>query len=158
MGVSLQRRFAPDNRCFGCGPANPAGLKIESIAHGDDVVLDWMPQPHHEAIHGFVNGGVLATLFDCHMAWTAAWSIAGAASDVTGLPLTVTAHLDVTYLSPTPSTSPLQVRARATETTNRKATVAAELASDGSIRATCRGVFVVAGPTMREDGSPVTRP
>jgi acyl-coenzyme A thioesterase PaaI-like protein len=150
MTPSLQGRYAPKNRCFGCGPANPEGFQIESIARGDEVVLEWTPQPRHEAIHGFVNGGVLATLLDCHMAWTAAWAIAGAADTAAELPLTVTAHLDVSYLSPTPSGLPLQIRARATETTDRKATVEAELASDGAIRATCRGVFVVAGRTMAD--------
>jgi len=147
--VSLQQRYAPDNRCFGCGPLNPDGLRLESMPHGDEVVLDWVPEPRHEAVHGFINGGVIATLFDCHMAWTAAWVIAGATDGVAELPLTVTAHIGVNYLSPTPSDEPLQIRARVTEATDRKASVEAEMSSGGEIRATCTGLFVVAGDTMR---------
>jgi acyl-coenzyme A thioesterase PaaI-like protein len=123
-------------------------LRLESFPQGDEVVLDWTPEPRHEAIHGFINGGVIATLFDCHMAWTAAWEIAGAGETAARLPLTVTAHIGVNYLSPTPSDHPLQIRARVTEATERKASAAAELSSAGEIRATCTGLFVVAGETM----------
>ncbi len=148
MTTSLQARYAPENRCFGCGPLNPDGLQLESVPQGDEVVLEWMPAERHEAVHGFINGGVIATLFDCHMAWAAAWEIAGASDDAPVLPLTVTAHIGVNYLSPTPSDQPLQIRARVTEATDRKASVEAELSSDGQIRATCTGLFVVAGETM----------
>jgi len=152
MTDSLQHRYAPDNRCFGCGPLNPDGLRLESVPHGDEVVLDWVPEPRHEATHGFINGGVIATLFDCHMAWTAAWEIAGARETAEQLPLTVTAHIGVNYLSPTPSDQPLQIRARVTDATDRKASVEAELFSAGQIRATCTGLFVVAGDSMRATG------
>ncbi len=148
MTTSLQARYAPDNRCFGCGPLNPDGLRLESVPHGDEVVMDWTPARRHEAVHGFINGGVIATLFDCHMAWTAAWEIAGADDSVDRLPLTVTAHIGVNYLSPRPSDQPLQIHARVTEATDRKASVEAELSSAGQIRATCTGLFVVAGDTM----------
>jgi acyl-coenzyme A thioesterase PaaI-like protein len=147
MSLSLQERFAPGNACFGCGQANPHGLQIRSMPLGDEVILDWHPQPRHEAIHGFVNGGVIATLFDCHMAWTAAWHLAGE-DGTADIPLTVTAELSVSYLAPTPSTPPLQVRARTVEASPRKAVVEAELFSDGAVRATCRGIFVVAGDSM----------
>ena len=40
-GQSLQEQYAPNNACFGCGPANPKGLHIRSFAEGDEVVADW---------------------------------------------------------------------------------------------------------------------
>ncbi|MEA2674639.1 MAG: hypothetical protein QOI92_1831, partial [Chloroflexota bacterium] len=69
---SLQERYAPKGRCFGCGPANELGLRIRSF-EGEDgsVVATWNARPEHEAFDGFVNGGVLGTLIDCHSNSTA---------------------------------------------------------------------------------------
>ena len=46
---ALQDRYAPESICFGCGPANQDGLRIKSVAHGDEVHADWTPKPMHEA-------------------------------------------------------------------------------------------------------------
>jgi len=144
-GHSLQDRYAPDTRCFGCGPANEQGLRIKSRVEGDEVVLDWTPAPHHQAFPGFVNGGIIGVLFDCHCNWAAAWHLmnrAGAASP----PFTVTAEYAVKLRKPTPSTGPLRLRARVVETLDDRAVVEATLEADGSVRATCRGTFVAVGP------------
>ena len=61
---SVQERYAPHNRCFGCGPANEQGLRIKSFIEGDELVCEWSPAPHHEAFAGEVNGGIIGTLFD----------------------------------------------------------------------------------------------
>jgi hypothetical protein len=77
-GPSLQERFAPAGRCFGCGPANSKGLHIGSRpSRADEAVLvaDFTPRPEHEAFSGVVNGGILGTLIDCHANWTAAWHL-----------------------------------------------------------------------------------
>ena len=42
---SLQEKYAPENACFGCGPANPDGLHIRSFVRGDEVVAEWKPEP-----------------------------------------------------------------------------------------------------------------
>jgi hypothetical protein len=70
---SLQDRYAPSNRCFGCGPANEKGLRIKSRPAGGEVVAEWTPEPHHEAYTGMLNGGIIGTLLDCHSNWTAAY-------------------------------------------------------------------------------------
>lgn len=69
---SLQDRYAPENRCFGCGPANDKGLRIKSFVRGDDVVASFQPAPHHLAFEGMLNGGIAGALLDCHSNWTAA--------------------------------------------------------------------------------------
>jgi acyl-coenzyme A thioesterase PaaI-like protein len=74
---SLQERYALLGRCFGCGPANPVGLRIGSRPSNDDpaiLVARFAPRPQHEAFAGVVNGGILGTLLDCHANWTAAWN------------------------------------------------------------------------------------
>jgi acyl-coenzyme A thioesterase PaaI-like protein len=139
--LSLQDRYAPTTACFGCGPANDKGLRIKSRVEGDDVVLDWQPEPHHEAFPGFVNGGIIGVLFDCHCNWAAAYHLmtrAGAAEP----PFTVTAEYAVTLRKPTPSGVPLHLRARVVESTDNRAVVEATLAADGMERARCRGTFV----------------
>ena len=139
--LSLQDQYGPGTVCFGCGPANAQGLRIKSRVDGDEVVLDWTPEPHHEAFPGFVNGGIVGCLFDCHCNWAAAYHLmkrAGADAP----PFTVTADYAVTLKKPTPSGVPLHVRARVVESTDSRATVEATLEADGVVRATCRGTFV----------------
>ncbi len=139
--LSLQDRYAPTTACFGCGPANAKGLRIKSRVEGDEVVLDWLPEPHHEAFPGFVNGGIIGVLFDCHCNWAAAYHLmrrAGAAEP----PFTVTADFAVTLRKPTPSGGPLHLRARVVESTDDRAVVEATLAAEGIVRARCRATFV----------------
>ena len=60
---SLQETHAPHGRCFGCGPANDRGLRIQSFADGDVVKLDWTPEKHHEAFDGVLNGGIIGAQY-----------------------------------------------------------------------------------------------
>jgi acyl-coenzyme A thioesterase PaaI-like protein len=141
MTDSLQDRLAPNNRCFGCGPANEKGLRIKSRAEGDKLVADWQPEAHHEAFPGVVNGGIIGTLLDCHSNWTAAWHL----MQKTGaqeLPSTVTSEFHVKLKRTTPSRAPLRIEARVVESSEDRAVVEAEILSGGKVTSTCRGVFV----------------
>ena len=71
-GPCVQERYAPENHCFGCGPANPKGLRIRSFEDGEVLRAEWTPEPHHEAFDGMLNGGIIGTLLDCHSNWAAA--------------------------------------------------------------------------------------
>lgn len=138
---SLQDRYAPSNRCFGCGPANEKGLRIKSFVSGEEVVCEWRPQPHHEAWAGVVNGGIIGALFDCHSNWTATWHLMNAA-EAESPPSTVTSDFHVTLKRPTPSGGPLTLRARVVESSENRAVVEASLEAGGRVTATCRGTFV----------------
>jgi len=138
---SLQDRYAPANRCFGCGPANDKGLRIKSFVQGDEVVAEWRPQPHHEAFTGMLNGGICGALLDCHSNWAAAWHLMQKSGTDTP-PCTVTADFHVKLRKPTPSDRPVTLRARVVESSTDRATVEATLESDGVVTATCRGLFV----------------
>jgi len=143
--LSLQRRYAPASHCFGCGPANELGLRIESREDGDALVADWAPSAHHEAFDGFVNGGIIGTLLDCHANWTAAihlMRLRGADRP----PSCVTADYAVRFVRPTPSDRPLHLRARVVDGSDDRATVEAEVTSEGRPTATCRGTFVAVRP------------
>ncbi len=139
--LSLQDRYAPQTRCFGCGPANPDGLHIKSFVKGDEVVCGWQASRRHEAFDGVINGGIIGTLFDCHCNWTAAhYLMAASGSDAP--PCTVTAEYHVVLKRPTPSARPVTVRARVVEAGADRAVVEGTLEADGKVTATCRGVFV----------------
>jgi len=145
MTDALQDRFAPQNRCFGCGPANERGLRIKSHVQGDTVVADFTPEPHHLAFEGMVNGGIIGTLLDCHSNWTAAHALM-TARGIDTPPCTVTAEFHVKLLGVTPLGPPLHLVARASKVGNSSVVVDAELSAEGIVTATCRGVFVAVKP------------
>ncbi|MEE8523556.1 MAG: PaaI family thioesterase [Thermoanaerobaculia bacterium] len=145
MTVSLQQRYAPEGRCFGCGPANPEGLRIESFAAGDELVCEWMPELHHEAFAGVLNGGIIGALLDCHCNWTAGWHLMRRDS-AAGPPLTVTAEYTVKLRRPTPTDRPVRLTAKAASSDGPRVTVEATITADGKVTATFSGRFVAVGP------------
>lgn len=139
--ASIQERYAPQSRCFGCGPANPKGLRIRSFQEGDELVATWSPQDHHEAFPGMMNGGIVGALLDCHANWTAACALMEArGADCP--PCTVTAEFRVKLKRPTPMTGELQLRARVVEISDPKVVVEGELWSGEKVTATVWGLFV----------------
>ena len=145
MEKSLQDTYAPDNACFGCGPANPKGLRIKSRVAGEEVVADFTPEPHHEAFPGVLNGGIIGSLLDCHCNWTAAWALmkkSGAESP----PCTVTAEYAIKLLRPTPTNGPVHLQARPVEIQGDRAVIEGTLEAGGKVCATCRGTFVAVKP------------
>ena len=143
---SLQERFAPAGRCFGCGQANPAGLRIRSHEAPDGtVVATWLPRPEHEAFAGVVNGGILGTLIDCHANWTAIAALI-ARDGLTAAPSTVTAEISVRFRRPTPSGAPVRLVGRVVELLPDRATVEATVSSGDVVTAIGRATFVAVGP------------
>ncbi len=146
---SLQERFAPQNRCFGCGPANREGLRIRSFETGealdDEVVCDWVPSPHHEAFAGVLNGGIIASLLDCHGNWTAIRYILRR-DELDHPPPCVTARLDLRLLRPTDSRAPVHLSGRVTAAEGPKIEVEARLSSGGVVTAVATGTFIAVGP------------
>jgi len=138
---SVQERYAPRNRCFGCGPANLQGLHVRSFEDGEELVAEWTPSPHHEAFEGAVSGGIIGTLLDCHSNWTAAIHLMKRTGREAP-PCTVTAEFYVRLLRVTPSRGPLRLRARVVHSSDDRATVEATLEAGGQTTSTCRGVFV----------------
>jgi acyl-coenzyme A thioesterase PaaI-like protein len=135
----------PDDvaHCYGCGRLNPDGLQLKTTWEGDETVAHVTPRPYHTAMPGFVYGGLIASLVDCHAMGTAAAAAERAAGRSIGdgpAPRFVTAQLNVTYLKPTPLGPSLEVRGRVREASARKAIVEVTVAADGVI--TARGEVV----------------
>ena len=145
---SLQDTYGPKTICFGCGPANAEGLGIKSYPAGDMVVASFDPGSHHQAFPRVINGGIIGTLFDCHMNWTAAHHLMNS-NGLDHPPVTVTAEFHVKLRRPTPYPGTLHLRARVVESEGSQAVVEAELEADSAVTATCRAVCVAV-----EEGHP----
>jgi acyl-coenzyme A thioesterase PaaI-like protein len=132
--------YYPDelNYCYGCGRLNEHGLQLKSYWDGDETVSVYTPKPHHMAIPGYVYGGLIASLIDCHGTGTAAAAAykAESRSIDTQPPFRfVTASLQVDYLSPTPLGVPLEIRGKVKEIKGRKVIVEATLSANGKLYA-----------------------
>ena len=135
--------------CYGCGSLNEVGHQIKTYRHGEETVTRFTPNPHHTAIPGYVYGGLIASLIDCHGTGTA--SAAAAALEAgrelgeepagpEELPRFVTARLEVNYRKPTPLGPELEIRGRVREAGPRKVITDITLAADGVV--TAEGVVV----------------
>jgi len=124
--------YYPDNvaHCYGCGRLNEHGLQIKSYWDGDDTISHFRPKPYHTAIPGYVYGGLIASLIDCHATGTAAaaaYRAEGRAMDTEPALRFVTASLHVDYLRPTPIDAVLELRGQMKEVKPRKVVVAVTL-------------------------------
>jgi len=120
--------------CYGCGHLNEHGHHIESFWEGDESVCHFTPRPYHTAVPGFVYGGLLASLIDCHGTGTAAaaaYRAEGRAMDTEPPLRFVTASLHVDYMKPTPLGPELEVRATVSEIKGRKVVVKERLICKG---------------------------
>ncbi len=142
--------------CYGCGRLNESGLHVRTIWDGETTVARFTPRPEHIALPGFVYGGLIASLIDCHGIGTAAAALERTEGRETGdapSPRFVTASLQVDYLRPTPHGPELELRARPTAIGGRKITVDVELSAAGVT--TARGtVIAVRMPDSMRPGSP----
>lgn len=114
----------PDDyaHCYGCGRLNPRGLHLKSFWDGEETVCRFTPGSHYSGgFPGFLYGGMIASLIDCHGAGTAA--AAKARQDGQSISRFVTASLKVDYLAPTPINTELEVRGKVVEIKGRKVTV-----------------------------------
>jgi acyl-coenzyme A thioesterase PaaI-like protein len=130
--------YYPDqlSHCYGCGRLNEHGLKIKSYWDGQDAVAVLEPKPYHIGIPGYVYGGLIASLIDCHCIGTASAAVLRAEGrDIeTSLPLRfVTASLHVDYFRPTPIGVALEVRAKVKQIEGRKVIVAATVSAKGEV-------------------------
>jgi len=143
--VSFQDQY-PDilSHCFGCGRLNEHGYHIKSYWDGDESVARFLPQPYHISIPGYVYGGLLASLIDCHGTGTAAAALYKAAKeqdpDAEPTTRTLTASLHVDYLKPTPLGVELEVRGKVKELKGRKVVIEEWIMANGEI--TVRGEVV----------------
>ena len=149
---AFQDRYEDDvSHCYGCGRLNEHGLQIKTVWEGEESVTRFTPRPEHTAIPGYVYGGLIASLIDCHSTGTAAAAAArdrGLAPEAL-LPRFVTGSLEVDYLRPTPLGPELEVRARVREVKGRKVVVECVLRACGEVCARGEVVAVELPESLR---------
>jgi acyl-coenzyme A thioesterase PaaI-like protein len=131
----------PENvsHCYGCGRLNEHGLQIKSYVEGDETVCHFVPRPYHMAVPGYVYGGLIASLIDCHGTGTAAAAAYAAEGRAPGSEPPIrflTASLKVDFRRPTPLGPVLELRGRAREVRGRKVVLDIALLAEGQVCAT----------------------
>jgi len=145
MPTKAFQDYYPENvaHCYGCGRLNQHGYQIKTFWEGEESVTRFSPRPEHTAIPGFVYGGLLASLVDCHSTGTAAAAMYRAEGrEMDSLPAFrfVTASLHVDFLKPTPLNGELVLRGQVKEIKGRKVIVETTVFAAGV--ATVRGETV----------------
>lgn len=133
--LAFQEYYPEDlSHCYGCGTHNEHGYQIKTFWDGDETVSRITPRPYHTAIPGYVYGGFIASIIDCHGTGTAsaaAFKAAGQAMDTLPPHRFVTASLKVNYHLPTPIGVELEVRGKIIEIKGRKIIVEATVFANG---------------------------
>ena len=132
------------SHCYGCGSLNSHGHQIKTFWDGDESVTKYTPEKYHTALPGFVYGGLLASLVDCHSTGTAAaasYRFENREMDSEPALRFVTASLKVDYLAPTPMGVELELRGKVIEVTPKKAIVESQVLAGDTV---CAKGYVVA--------------
>lgn len=150
MSGKAVQDYYPDDlaHCYGCGRLNEKGLHIRSFWDGEETVCRLRPSSHHTAVPGYVYGGLIASLIDCHGTGSAALAAYRDQKREPGSdpPLRfLTASLQVDYLAPTPIDGELEARGTIREVKGRKVVTDIVVLAGG--RETARGrVIAVQAP------------
>ncbi|NVK19001.1 MAG: PaaI family thioesterase [Methylocystaceae bacterium] len=143
----------PDDlsHCYGCGRNNPHGLQLKSYWDGDETVAQFQPRAEHTALPGFVYGGLIASLIDCHGTGSASAAAYRAENREPGsLPALrfVTANLNVDFMKPTPISDVLELRGTIREIKEKKVVVDITLSSGDQVCAKGTVIAVKMPDTM----------
>lgn len=150
---AIQDDYADDYAwCYGCGRLNEEGYQVRTSWEGDCTVTMYKPRPEHTAIPGFVYGGLIASVIDCH--GTGSASLAKhrenghEPGDGVDPPRFVTASLDVQFLNPTPAGQVLKAIGTVEKVHPKKWIVHTELFAGGTLCATGKVVAAVMPDTF----------
>ncbi len=147
MEIKAIQDYYPDDvaHCFGCGKLNEHGHHIKSYWDNGETVARYTPKPYHTAIPGFVYGGLIASLIDCHGTGTAALATYHAENrsyDTLPTLRFVTASLQVDYIKPTPIGIELELRGKIIEIKGKKVISEITVSANGVITAKGRVIAV----------------
>ncbi|WP_027855942.1 PaaI family thioesterase [Marinobacterium jannaschii] len=146
----------PNNHCFGCGPDNDHGLMIKSFWQDEQhSVCYFRPAPHHSAGPlGYLNGGIIATIIDCHCVCTAiakGYQLDGREIGVGDPVWFATAQLDLSYKRPVDIESEVILLARITEVGGRKIRLECDLFCNDEVCVSARLIAIKVDAQWRSD-------
>ena len=137
MKIKAFQDYYPDdfNHCFGCGGLNEHSHQLKSFWDGEESVAEFEPKPYHTSLPGYVYGGLIASLIDCHSTGTAAAALYRHESRPMDSEPTfrcVTASLNVNYLRPAPL-GKLTLRGKVIKIDGKRVTVEVQLFGGGEL-------------------------
>jgi len=133
------------NVCYGCGKHNDKGLQIKSYWEGDEAICEWQSEEHHHGWPTIMNGGIMATLIDCHSMCTAmAYAYREEERDLDSKPIYryATGSMNIRYLKPTSNVKPVRLVAKVKSSTGRKVIIDCDMFSDGEKTATAEVIAI----------------
>lgn len=136
MSEEIFQDHMPGNVCFGCGKDNHQGLQIKSYWDGEEAICIWESEEKYQGWKGLLNGGIIATLIDCHsMCTSMAATYRAENRTLDSLPeyRYATGTMTIKYLKPTSNTLPVELRATVREIKGRKVTVDCKVFSEGQL-------------------------
>lgn len=148
---AIQDQYADEfAHCYGCGKLNDDGLQIKSYLDGDGTVCRFTPDPKYSGgFPGFLYGGMIASLMDCHGAATA-WAAKARTEQISPARF-VTASLKIDFRAPTPINREVEVRGKVTEIKGRKVVMDLTLSAGGKLCAEGSAVMVQI-PNAKQEG------
>ncbi len=140
MEIKAFQDYYPDHlaHCYGCGKLNEHGYQIKTYWDGDETLTKFQPAPHHTAIPGYVYGGLLASLIDCHgtgSASAAMYRKENRPMDSEPSFRFLTGMLNVKYIKPTPIDTTLEIRGSIKEIKGKKVIVDVKVLAHGEVTA-----------------------
>jgi hypothetical protein len=138
MGSKAFQDYYPDHlsHCYGCGKLNEQGYQIKTVWDGDETLTTFTPKQYHTAIPGYVYGGLLASLIDCHATGSAAGAMyrkENREMDTEPPYRFLTGSLNVKYLKPTPIDCTLQIRGKIRGIEGKKVTIDVDVIAKGEV-------------------------
>lgn len=142
--------------CYGCGRLNEQGHHFRTGWDGEKTVTIYTPNKEYTAIPGFVYGGLIASLIDCHGTGSASLALhrknGHEVGDGAEPPRFVTGSLQVSFLKPTPQEVPLKAVGTVTEIHPKKWKVETEVFAHDNVVARGEVIAVVMPNTfMKSD-------
>lgn len=141
MKQAIQDEYPEDFAwCYGCGRLNKEGHQFRTGWQGEETVTVYTPKPEHTAIPGFVYGGLIASLVDCHGTGSASLALHRKNGFEPGSgeapPRFVTASLHVDYKKPTPQGKTLKAVGRIEEIHPKKFKILVDVFAEEELVAT----------------------
>lgn len=138
----MDKQLNPARLCFGCGEANPHGLRMRFRVEDGRALAEFTAMQHLQGFPGRVHGGGVVTMLDEAMGWAAyglgAWA--------------TTARLTTRFRKPVPLEEPLAVRGWVTRDRGRFIELRSDLRNQGgALLAEAEGLFArVSGQQAEE--------
>ena len=144
----------PVNVCFGRGTEHPEGLQIKSYWDGSVAICHWQPEEKYRGWPRLLNGGIMATIIDCHCIGTAmAYAYKQEDRDIDSTPLYryATGGLKIKYIKPTSTKDLITLRAEIIEQKQRKINMSCSLKSRDIIPAEAEVIAIKVYDSSKND-------